>query len=837
MAIRKVAAYVLLLFFPMKKDSNIIPNRFLRVVCLSLCLLFYGLSSGQNITVSGHLYESGSWESLPGGLIYEPVSQKSTTTNTYGFYTITLPYRSGIFLVFSSFGFANDTLWINRPEDIEYDARLSKIIMLDAVNITAEKTNTEQAKMSFIKLSTKEIQNVPMLFGEKDVFKTLLLLPGVQSASEGTSGIYVRGGGPDQNLIILDEATIYNASHLLGFFSIFNGDAIKSVELVKGGFPARYGGRLSSVIDINMKDGNKESYHCEGGVGLISSNVMVEGPIIKKKASFMLSGRTTYLDLFLVPIMKIATQGMATGYYFFDLNGKLNFDLGKKDKLYFSTYFGRDKFHLSETDNYGGMRVYDKYKMGLFWQNATATARWNHLFTNKIFSNLSFVFNDYKMNTYLNYKYFSGINNPDNESFSSDFSSGIRDYTLKYDVTYRPNATHHLLAGAAVVYHVARPNAATMKADTLTMRSVEKAKGLEYALYVEDEINIRNRFRINPGIRLVAFSVPKKTWFSPEPRLSMSYNILSNLALKASYAMMSQNMILLSTSTIGLPTDLWVPVTETIRPQRSQQVAFGIHYDLKNPRLSFSLEGYYKWMNHILAYKEGSSFFTNMIQNILDEEPPGAFQSRWTDNVTSGRGWSYGVEFLVRKEVGKFTGWVGYTLSWTKQQFEELNFGEPFFARYDRRHDVSLVLMYSPASWVNLSLSWVFATGNAVTLPTSLYPSQNLDNYLENYLSPEDNSVTQYMGYVENYGKKNDFRMKPFHHLDVGVQFIKPHKRNNGKSIFEISIYNLYNHHNPFFYFTTQDYIYTENGPEIVNKIKQVSIFPIIPTFTYHFKF
>ena len=301
--------------------------------------------------------------------------------------------------------------------------------------------------------------------------------------------------------------------------------------------------------------------------------------------------------------------------------------------------------------------------------------------------------------------------------------------------------------------------------------------------------------------------------------------------------MMSQSMILLSTSTIGLPTDLWVPVTETIRPQRSQQVAFGIHYDLKNPRLSFSLEGYYKWMNHILAYKEGSSFFTSMVQNILDEEMPGAFQSRWTDNVTSGRGWSYGAELLVRKEVGKFTGWIGYTLSWTKQQFEELNFGEPFFARYDRRHDVSLVLMYSPASWVNISLSWVFATGNAVTLPTSLYPAENLDSYLENYLTPEENSFTQYMGYVENYGKKNDFRMKPFHHLDVGVQFIKPHKKNNGKSIFEISIYNLYNHHNPFFYFTTQEYIYTENGPDIVNKIQQVSIFPIIPTFTYHFKF
>ncbi len=804
--------------------------------CLTTVFLLLGaLLFGQTITVSGHLYERGSLESLPGGLVYEPVSQKAATTNTYGFYTLTLPYHDGMYVVFNCFGFVNDTLWIKTAEDIEYDARLSKITTLEAVQISAEKTNTEQVQMSSIKLTTKEIKQVPMLFGEKDVFKTLLLLPGVQSASEGTSGIYVRGGGPDQNLIILDEATVYNASHLLGFFSIFNGDAIKSVELIKGGFPARYGGRLSSVIDITMKDGNKEGYHVEGGIGLISSNVMVEGPIIKNKASFMVSGRTTYLDLFMVPVMKLIDPSMSAGYYFFDLNAKLNFDLSKKDKLYISSYFGRDKFHMTEsyTEDFGG--ISDKYKMGLFWQNATATARWNHLFTNKIFSNLSFVFSDYTMNTYMKETYNYGPY--DKGSYSTDFNSGIRDYTLKYDIAYHPNATHHLLAGAAVTYHEARPSAMTLKADTLTMREVDKEPGLEYAVYVEDEINIRNKFRINPGVRLVCFSVPHKTWFSPEPRLAMSYNFLPNLALKASYAMMSQSLILLSTSTIGLPTDLWVPVTDKIKPQRSQQVALGLHYDLKKPQLSFSIEGYYKKMDHILAYKEGTSYFTTLFQGILDEDIPSDFQSQWTDNVTSGRGWSYGVEFLVRKEVGKFTGWVGYTLSWTKQQFDELNFGEPFFARYDRRHDVSIVLMYSPTPRINLSLSWVFATGNAVTLPTSLYISEDLSQYLENYIPVQYHDETTYYGYIENYGKKNDFRMKPFHHLDVGVQFIKPHKKNNGQSIFEISIYNVYNHHNPFFYYTEQDYNYDNGVVSTGYKLKQISIFPIIPTFTYHFKF
>ena len=794
--------------------------------------MFCGSLFAQNITVSGHLYERGSLESLPGGLVYDPVSQKATTTNTYGFYTLTLPYRDSLYVVFNSFGFMNDTLWVRTAEDVEYDAKLTKITTLETVTITAEKRNTEVAQMSSITLSAKEIQQVPMLFGEKDVFKTLLLLPGVQSASEGTSGIYVRGGGPDQNLIILDEATIYNASHLLGFFSIFNGDAIKSVELIKGGFPARYGGRLSSVIDINMKDGNKEEYHCEGGIGLISSNVMVEGPIIKNKASFMVSGRTTYLDLLMAPIMKLVTDGMSAGYYFFDLNAKFNFDLGKKDKLYLSSYFGRDKFHFTETENYG-FGEYDRYKVGLFWQNATATARWNHLFTNKIFSNLSFVFSDYNMNTYMGYKFYEGVGNPNNETFNSRFSSGIRDYTLKYDVSINPNPTHRILVGAAVTAHIARPNAMTMNVDTLSMRQAEKEPGLEYAVYAEDEINIRNKFRINPGIRLVGFSVPHKTWFSPEPRLSMSYNILPNLAIKASYAMMSQSLILLSTSTIGLPTDLWVPVTDKIRPQRSQQVALGIHYDLKKPRLSFSIEGYYKKMDNILAYKEGSSYFMTLLDNLMDETVTG-FQGTWTDNVTSGRGWSYGVEFLVRKEVGKFTGWVGYTLSWTKQQFEELNFGEPFFARYDRRHDVSIVLMYSPTSKINLSLSWVFATGNAITLPTSIYTAEDLINYLGLTVPPSEYSWT-YVYTIENYGKKNDFRMKPFHHLDIGVQFIRPHKKNNGQSIFEISIYNLYNHHNPFFYFIGESY--NQRTHEWTTQLQSLSIFPIIPTFTYHFKF
>ncbi len=795
-----------------------------------------GILYGQKMTISGHVYERGSLETLPGTIIYEPMSHASVSTNAYGFYTLTVPQKDTMCVVFSCFGYANDTLWLYGVDDREYDARLSKVQMLEAVNITAQRNISEEVQMSNITLTAREVKAVPMLLGEKDVFKTLLLLPGVQSASEGTSGIYVRGGGPDQNLVLLDEATIYNASHLLGFFSIFNGDAVKSVELIKGGFPARYGGRLSSVIDIQMKDGNKESYHVEGGVGVISTNIVVEGPMQKQKSSFMLSGRTTYTDLLMIPIMKLTTNGVAAGYFFFDLNGKFNFNLGKKDKLFASAYFGRDNFHMSEKLKDEDLR--EKIRLGLYWQNSSATLRWNHLFTNKIFSNLSFVFSDYDMTTYTHINnYYTSDGMDMAETSIVDFHSGIRDYKLKYDISYTPSASHRLLFGAAITHHTARPNAMMVQEDTTTMRRVEKELGLEYAVFVEDEINIRNRFRINPGIRLVGFSVPGKTYFSPEPRLSASVNILSNLALKASYAMMSQSLILLSTSTIGLPSDLWVPVTNRIRPQRSQQVALGIHYDLKNPRLSFSLEGYYKKMDHILAYKAGSSFLFDMLEDMFEEEMgiTSDFQNRWADNVTSGQGWSYGMEFLVRKEFGKFTGWVGYTLSWTKQQFDELNNGKPFFARYDRRHDISVVLMYSPTSKINLSLAWVFATGNAITLPTEVYPVESLQEYFNHNFSQADWSQVA-MNYMEDYENKNNLRMKPFHHLDIGVQFIKPHK-NGFESIFDISIYNVYNHKNPFFYFFDEEIVDDEQTTHVEKKLKQISIFPIIPNFTYRFKF
>ena len=807
-----------------------------------LFLLLPLLATGQKkYTVSGYVNEKGSKESLLGVTVYVREYETGAITNSYGFYSITLPEKDSITLVYSYIGFVADTLTIDFHSNKSLNVELAQGLSLQEVVVRGERINSEITQMSTVKLTPKEIKSIPMLLGEKDVFKTLMLLPGVSSGTEGTSGMYVRGGGPDQNLVILDEATVYNPSHLLGFFSIFNGNAIKSIELTKGGFPARYGGRLSSIIDVSLKEGNKQSYHGEGGIGILTAHAMVEGPIVKNKSSFMVSARRTYFDVLSRPIIAILEPGMTAGYFFFDLNGKFNYDFGDKNKLYISGYWGRDKFYASQKEKYSSYTS----KSGLYWQNGAAIARWNHLFSSKLFSNLSFIFSDYLMDIYATERY-------ENDYFNMDYYSGIRDYTLKYDFTYTINPNHTVLMGAAATLHQFRPSALIVE-DTDTSQNLSqstKILGLEAAVYVEDEMRIGKKIRINPGFRMALFSVRGKTYFSPEPRLSMSYNFLPNLAAKASYAMMAQNIHLLSTSTIGLPTDLWVPSTNTIQPQRSQQVALGLVYDLKNPQLSFSLEGYYKKMDNMIAYKEGTSFlFFDMVEDVFDgDAPPAVGELMWEKNLTTGQGWAYGMEFLVRKTAGNFTGWIGYTLSWTLQQFDKLNFGEKFYARYDRRHDVSIVLMYDVSKRVSLSATWVYATGNAVTIPEAVYYSETMnqsmfDYFTQNHARETDRNFDySYYSTIESYGKRNSFRMQAFHHLDVGIQIkTKPNRKLKWEGIWEISVYNVYNHKNAFFYYVEQPYEITDQYGNVVEKVeaklKKVCIFPIIPSISYNFKF
>ena len=780
------------------------------------------------VTVSGYVREAASQEALIGVNVYLPGTSTGTTTNTYGFYSLTLPATDSLALAFSFVGYGTVTRTITFRRNTQLNVSLTPGRELSEVQVKGARTDekvSESPQMSQIDLPVSQIKKIPTLLGEKDVLKVLQLMPGVQKGSEGQTGIYVRGGGPDQNLIILDDAIVYNANHLFGFFSVFNGDALKSVELTKGGFPARFGGRLSSVIELNMKDGNREKLHGEGGIGLIASRLTLEGPLTKNKkggprsASFLISGRRTYLDVVAAPLIRAQSDGQTqAGYYFYDLNAKANYDLGEKDKLYLSGYFGRDRFYARDQD--GGTDV------GVSWGNATGTFRWNHLFNQKLFSNLSLIYSDYKFQIASDETSDGGQDN-----FSLRYNSGIRDFSLKYDVDFYPSPEHSIRIGLQSIYHRFTPSAVVLKNTDINQFKLEAEKidVMESGMYIEDTWRPSNRWRINGGMRLSYFQQKQVGYLRPEPRLSAAYIIKPDLSVKGSYAIMNQYVHLLSNTGIGLPTDLWVPTTDRIKPQQSQQVALGIAKDFTNKGLTLTVEGYYKTMRNIINYKEGASF-------LLIDDPNSADNVRWEDNVTAGKGWSYGAEFLLQKKVGRFSGWAGYTLSWTQWQFAELNGGRPFYPRYDRRHDISLVGIYELIPRITLSATWVYGTGNALTVPIGRYnayqPATLLPSYanIPNYIQP----LLQTRATVEDYGtEKNSFRAEAYHRMDFGIQFHKKKKRH--ERTWEFSFYNLYNRRNPFFY-QLESVSQGQNKPPRT-ALFRYSVFPIVPAFSYNFKF
>ncbi len=776
--------------------------------------------SSLRYTISGYVREEESGESLIGVNIYLPDLLTGTVTNNYGFYSVTLPAADSVKLIFSYVGYAPETIKVNLKNNTELNVNLRSNILLDEVTVTADKTEkiSESAKMSSIKLQPAQVKNIPSLLGEKDIMKVIQLMPGVQKGTEGTSGIYVRGGGPDQNLIILDDAIVYNATHLFGFFSLFNGDAIKSIEFTKGGFPARFGGRLSSVLEMNMKEGNKEEWHGEGGIGLISSRLTIEGPLKKNKSSVLLSGRRTYADLMLRPILKALDENNQ-GYYFYDFNAKVNYDFGRKNKLYLSGYFGKDKFYLKNRSE--GYRE----TVGFLWGNATGTLRWNHLFSSRIFSNASAVYSKYLFGISERY-----IVEDEGKDYYAEYNSGIRDLTLKYDIDFIPSPKHWIKAGVVTIFHRFNPHA-FVEVDVphnIDIHNVSYAYGTESGLYIEDTWEPFNILKINAGLRYSYFTSDRSNYIFPEPRISAALRFRNDIAVKGSFAIMNQFIHMISNTGISLPTDLWVPTTGRVKPQQSRQLALGLVKDASGSGLELSLEGYYKKLDHVLGYKEGASFLN------LDEAGSGS-GINWEDNVTSGRGWSYGMEFLLRKKTGSLTGWIGYTLSWTQLQFDSLNFGRKYFARYDRRHDISLVGIYKLNKNIVISGTWVYGTGNAVTLPLSEYTAaEHLPGDLRDPSDPDgfdSHHIDPAGPVVKDYSQKNNFRMAPYHRFDLGVQFHKEKKW--GERTWEISVYNLYNRKNPFYYYIQYN---TVNGKEH-GVLTQVSLFPVIPSVTYSFRF
>ena len=737
--------------------------------------------------------------------------QKGIVTNQYGFYSLTL--LEGTYTLTCSFaGYQPLDFSLNLHQDTVLNFELRTREMMQEVVVSSRKrdANVKNAQMGRIVLPIEQIKSIPAFLGEVDLLKTIQLLPGVRNAGEGSAGIYVRGGGADQNLIMLDDAVVYNTGHLFGFFSIFNSDAIKNVSLIKGGMPAQYGGRLSSVLDISMKEGNDKRHQIEGGIGWIASRISVQGPIKKEKSSFIISARRTYIDALTKPFIAKSSQFYGSGYYFYDLNAKVNFRFGQKDRLYISGYFGRDVF-----DFVNGQRSLD---IRIPWGNATGTIRWNHVFNKRLFGNTTAVYNNYNFT-------FGAAQN----SFQVQLASGIRDWSVKQDFDWYPFAGHKMKFGAAYTFHRFTPSVVSGRQDSVIFKpnnsQIKYAR--EAALYVQDDWEISDALKLAAGLRYSWFQQvgpfkiyetdvngnrtdstvfgsgkPVKTYGGLEPRLTLRYALHDDASIKGSVTRNLQYIHLVSNAGTTLPTDLWVPSTYFVKPQISWLYALGYFRNFKQNLLETSVEVYYKSMQNQIEYEDGYT------PNTLEDTE---------QFFTFGKGWSYGAEFFVNKTRGKLTGWVGYTLSYTWRKFPELNDGKTYPAKFDRRHDLSVVAMYELNKRWKFSSTFVYGSGNAATLPQRFY-------FVNGILTQE-------------YSRINQYRLPAYHRLDIAAIYTprKNDTRTRYKTEWVFSIYNLYSRLNPYFIYFDQTGSLAQGNLQV--QAKQVSLFPIIPSVTFNFKF
>lgn len=759
-----------------------------KIILLLIVLPFFSFSQG--ITISGYLRDAQNGEALIGANVYITTLKTGTVANTYGFYSITVPKTDSIGIVFSYIGYTPQIKKIYLEKNVTLDIKLnSSENSLNEVVVTTKRNNdnVEKPQMGVIDIPVKMIKELPAILGETDVLKVIQLLPGVTAGQEGTTGFFVRGGNSDQNLVQLDEATVYNPNHLFGLFSTFNTRALNNVTLIKGGFPAQYGGRLSSILDITMKEGNNQKYKVEGGIGLISSQLTVEGPIKKNKASFIVSARRTYLDLVLKPFLPKTNQ---TKYYFYDLNAKVNWQLTQKDRLFLSIFKGTDKAAYTEASS---------LNYGIQFGNSTATLRWNHLFRPKLFSNTSFIYNTYLLNLSTT----QGL-------YYAQLYSGINDMNAKTEFEYFPNIKHLFRFGINYTYHTFLSTGKSDKVPknlqivNLNTSKIPPRYSNEFAAYINDEYSVTKRIGLNLGVRSPGFISKDASYFKVEPRATLKVTIDSTSSIKAAYTQMNQFLHIVPSSTASLPTDIWIPSSKITKPELSEQYALGYFKNFKQNTYETSVEVYYKTMYNQVAFKEG----TQLLE-----------QSNVDNQLVFGKGWSYGAEFFIKKNTGKFTGWIAYTLSWTNQQFKDLNYGEVFPFKYDKRHVLSVVGVYELGKKWTFSADFVFSTGGAYTLPIGRVDIAG------------GGSLYDEVYYV--YDKRNNYRMNPYHRLDIAATY----KKNKilFKKPFDVewvfSVYNVYSHRNPYFVYLTVDPVTNET------KAKQVSLLPIIPSITYNFKF
>lgn len=791
----------------------------IRFFSLALLLFIFKSAAAQKFTISGYLRDSISGESLLGATVFDLQSKTGTAANAYGFYSLTLP-KGEHQLRFSFVGYKTEERTIDLQKDISLDVAFASAAELKEVEITAARSERiqDRTQMSAISLPVLQLKSLPAFLGEVDILKSLQLMPGIQSGGEGSSGIYVRGGGADQNLMLLDGVPVYNVSHLFGFFSVFNADAINNVEIIKGGFPARYGGRISSVLDINLKEGNSQNYQFEGSVGIVAAKITAQGPIIKDKTSFIVSARRTYIDALTEPIFRISNAGQndkyILNYHFYDLTAKINHVFSPKDRIFLSAYLGKDKFSAKSSlvqPEMGSM--YDgESKAGLDWGNITTAFRWNHVITNKLFMNTSLTFSQYKFDISTSSR--SKMTQISNDSllyetkFSSNYFSSIYDFGAKVHFDFLPNPNHTIKFGSSAIYHTFRPGVVSMLSEeTDFSMGADKIGSWDYNVFFEDDIRFGSRLKANLGVHASFLNVRDAFYYHIQPRASLRYLITPDFSIKAGYSRMAQYIHLLTNSSVGLPTDLWVPATQNIKPQTSDQLALGLAYNLFDA-YEFSLEGYYKTTDNVLEYKEGASFISSVA-------------NQWEDKVTQGIGKAYGLEFFIQKKEGAFSGWLAYTLAWSLRKFDDLNNGKWFNYRYGRRHDFAIAGIYTFNKKVELSATWVFGTGNWLTVPHAVM-------FLHNPITGPIELVPGWLPEYRDYGERNDYQMMPTHRLDIAVTITKPKKWGIAKWTF--GAYNAYSHKNPFYVDLSREY----DGKYV---FKQYSIFPIIPAISYSFKF
>jgi hypothetical protein len=751
-------------------------------------------------TISGFIRDASNGESLTGAVVYPQENPSiGIASNSYGYYSLTLP-TGKYSLIIRFLGYKTKIVPVELKENVQLSFDMEEAsIALKEITITGEKNNNNVVQNELIsKINVREIQSIPVILGEKDILKTIQLLPGVTPAGEGNAGFFVRGGGVDQNLILLDEAPVYSPSHLLGFFSTFNSDAIKDITLYKGGFPAEYGGRLSSVVDIKMNEGNNKTFHLSGGIGIIASRLSVEGPLFKNKGSFMIAARRTYADVFLKFLPRNGADSTASRstLYFYDLNMKANYQLSAKDRLYFSCYLGRDNFNL------GGA-------VGLNWGNVTATARWNHIVSDKIFSNTSLIFNRYS------YKFNVAVGN-----LTMRVLSEIRDWNLKEDLNYYLNSNNTLKFGFNSIYHTFVPSKVDSSA-FLRVRSMDNRYALENALYISNEQKITPHLKATYGLRYSLFSSIGpgtvytydqvadiidsatysrgkifNTYGGFEPRVLLNYVINDSSSVKVSYARTRQYIHLLSNTTSTTPFDLWIPSNINILPEIADQYTIGYFRNFSNNMYETSFELYYKTLKNQIDYRNGANLILN---------------NKVESQLVFGKGWGYGAEVLIRKKYGKLTGWISYTLSKTKRQFPDINGGSVFLAKQDRPHNIAIVGMYALNPKIALSATWIFISGNVVTFPSGRYMV--------------DGNIVPY------YTERNGYRMPDYHRLDVGLTWQRK-KTERFESDWSFSVYNAYGRSNAYAINFQQD-------PADPTKMQavQLSLFRFVPAISYNFKF